>query len=118
MIRKSMPSGHDPRVETGFPKRSCSNKKIERDDDSKKSHLAPASDPLLPQRPKPEAEEERHRRSVRIGPIVIRSVVVMRPVIRTIGITPGVPNATPRAEVGCLRCVSCVQACCVQAYRV
>ena len=25
---------------TGFPKRSCSNKKIERDDDSKKSHLA------------------------------------------------------------------------------
>src|ERR1700730_4897230 len=30
MIRKSMPSGHDPRVETGFPKRSCSNKKIER----------------------------------------------------------------------------------------
>jgi hypothetical protein len=26
---------------TGFPKRSCSNKKIERDDDSKKSHPAP-----------------------------------------------------------------------------
>jgi hypothetical protein len=25
---------------TGFPKRSCSNKKIERDDDSKKSHHA------------------------------------------------------------------------------
>ena len=25
---------------TGFPKRSCSNKKIERDDDSKKSHPA------------------------------------------------------------------------------
>jgi hypothetical protein len=25
-------------VGTGFPKRSCSNKKIERDDDSKKSH--------------------------------------------------------------------------------
>src|SRR6202790_2161780 len=40
MIRKSMPSGHDPRVGTGFPKRSCSNKKIERDDDSKKSHPA------------------------------------------------------------------------------
>jgi hypothetical protein len=27
-------------VVTGFPKRSCSNKKIERDDDSKKSHPA------------------------------------------------------------------------------
>jgi hypothetical protein len=27
-------------VGTGFPKRSCSNKKIERDDDSKKSHPA------------------------------------------------------------------------------
>jgi hypothetical protein len=25
---------------SGFPKRSCSNKRIERDDDSKKSHLA------------------------------------------------------------------------------
>jgi len=41
-----MPSGHDPMVGTGFPsdkreafaRRSCSNKKIERDDDSKKSH--------------------------------------------------------------------------------
>jgi hypothetical protein len=32
---------HDPeKVGTGFPKRSCSNKKIERDDDSKKSHHA------------------------------------------------------------------------------
>jgi hypothetical protein len=27
-------------VDTGFPKRSCSNKGIERDDDSKKSHRA------------------------------------------------------------------------------
>ncbi|MFY9952978.1 tyrosine-type recombinase/integrase [Bradyrhizobium sp.] len=27
-------------MDTGFPKRSCSNKKIERDDDSKKSHPA------------------------------------------------------------------------------
>jgi hypothetical protein len=27
-------------VDTGFPKRSCSNKKIERDDDSKKRHRA------------------------------------------------------------------------------
>src|SRR6266481_4263394 len=35
MIRKSG---------TGFPKRSCSNKKIERDDDSKKSHPALARD--------------------------------------------------------------------------
>src|SRR5258708_22410278 len=32
---------HDPeKWGTGFPKRSCSNKKIERDDDSKKSHHA------------------------------------------------------------------------------
>jgi hypothetical protein len=32
---------HDPeKVGTGFPERSCSNKKLERDDDSKKSHLA------------------------------------------------------------------------------
>jgi hypothetical protein len=27
MIRKSMPSGFDPMVGTGFPKRSCSGKK-------------------------------------------------------------------------------------------
>jgi hypothetical protein len=27
-------------VVTGFPKRSCSNKKLERDDDSKKNHRA------------------------------------------------------------------------------
>jgi hypothetical protein len=27
-------------VDAGFPKRSCSNKKLERDDDSKKSHPA------------------------------------------------------------------------------
>jgi hypothetical protein len=32
--------GLDPRVDTGFPKRSCSNKKIERDDDSKESDPA------------------------------------------------------------------------------
>jgi hypothetical protein len=30
-------------VETGFPKRSCSKKRFERDDDSKKSHHAPAT---------------------------------------------------------------------------
>src|SRR6266566_9789922 len=49
MIRKSMPSGYDPTGGTGFPsrqtrnafaRRSCSNKRIERDDDSKKSHPA------------------------------------------------------------------------------
>src|SRR5258705_9107933 len=49
MIRKSMPSGHDPmggyRFSLGtnakrLPERSCSNKKIERDDNSKKSHPA------------------------------------------------------------------------------
>ena len=32
--------GIDPRVETGFGKRSCSNKEVERDDDSKKNHPA------------------------------------------------------------------------------
>src|SRR5882762_3320520 len=40
MIRKSMPSGHDPMGGYRFSERSCSNKKIERDDDSKKSHPA------------------------------------------------------------------------------
>jgi hypothetical protein len=41
MIRKSMPSGHDPMGGYRFfRKRSCSNKKMERDDDSKKSHPA------------------------------------------------------------------------------
>src|SRR5436853_2007713 len=43
---------HDPeKVGTGFPKRSCSNKKIERDDDSKKSHHALSGTvgcPLIP----------------------------------------------------------------------
>src|SRR6266436_6359270 len=49
MIRKSMPSGDEPMGGSGFPsrqtrnafaRRSCSNKKIERDDDSNKSHHA------------------------------------------------------------------------------
>src|SRR5271156_941440 len=40
MIRKKPALGLDRTVGTGFPKRSCSNKKIERDDDSKKSHPA------------------------------------------------------------------------------
>jgi len=31
MIREKPALGLDPRVETGFPKRSCSNKKLERD---------------------------------------------------------------------------------------
>jgi hypothetical protein len=31
-------------VDTGFRKRSCSNNKLEREDDSKKSHPAPAPD--------------------------------------------------------------------------
>ena len=52
MIRKKPGLGLDPRVGTGFPRdkrenafarRSCSNKKIERDDDSKKSHPALAA---------------------------------------------------------------------------
>jgi hypothetical protein len=40
MIPKMPALGLDPRVDTGFRKRSCSNNKIERDDDSKKSHHA------------------------------------------------------------------------------
>jgi hypothetical protein len=34
MIRKSMPSGLTRWVDTGLPKRSCSTKDLERDDDS------------------------------------------------------------------------------------
>src|SRR6266481_6417468 len=37
---KACPRATTRWVGTGFPKRSCSNKKIERDDDSKKSHPA------------------------------------------------------------------------------
>jgi NAD(P)-dependent dehydrogenase (short-subunit alcohol dehydrogenase family) len=40
MIPKKPALGLDPRVGTGFRKRSCSNNKIERDDDSKKSNRA------------------------------------------------------------------------------
>src|SRR5437879_11277821 len=62
MIRKSMPSATTRWVRTGFPsrqtrnafaRRSCSNKKIERDDDSKKSHHAleaHAIEPFVPTR--------------------------------------------------------------------
>src|SRR6266403_3149625 len=58
MIRKSMPSGYDPMGGNGFPsgqtrnafaRRSCSNKKIERDDDSKKSHRALVKPSLMAQ---------------------------------------------------------------------
>jgi hypothetical protein len=41
MIWKKPALGLDPRVQAGFPKRSRSNKSIERDDDSKESHPAP-----------------------------------------------------------------------------
>jgi hypothetical protein len=34
-------------VDTGFRKRSCSNKKVERDDDSKKSHPVLASNRMV-----------------------------------------------------------------------
>jgi hypothetical protein len=40
-------------VGAGFPKRSCSNKKIERDDDSKKSHPALVLDALVALRARP-----------------------------------------------------------------
>src|SRR6266481_5089166 len=42
---KACPRATTRWVGTGFPKRSCSNKKIERDDDSKKSHPALANPP-------------------------------------------------------------------------
>src|SRR5713226_10475052 len=68
MIRKSMPSGltrgwvpvfpRDKRE--AFARRSCSNKKIERDDDSKKSH--PALKKLLDQAtPIPASFRDRQR---------------------------------------------------------
>src|ERR1700674_5084819 len=44
MIPKKPALGLDPRVGTGFRKRSCSNKRLGRDDDSKKSHRALASE--------------------------------------------------------------------------
>src|SRR5215467_8469770 len=40
MIPKKPALGLDPRGDTGFRKRSCSTNKLERDDDSKKSHPA------------------------------------------------------------------------------
>src|ERR1700736_644570 len=40
MIPKKPALGPDPRVGTGFRRRSCSNKELKRDDDSKKSHPA------------------------------------------------------------------------------
>jgi hypothetical protein len=45
--RKSAARAWSGKAGTGFPKRSCSNKKIERDDDSKKSHPALASTPSI-----------------------------------------------------------------------
>jgi hypothetical protein len=40
MIPNKPALGLDPRVDTGFRKRSCSTNKLEQDDDSKKSHPA------------------------------------------------------------------------------
>jgi hypothetical protein len=40
MIPKKPALGLDPRVEPVFGKRSCSNKGLDRDDDSKKNHPA------------------------------------------------------------------------------
>src|ERR1700687_6103121 len=53
MIPKMPALGLDPRVGTGFRKRSCSNNKLERDGDSKKSHraLAPPVPPQLREAP-------------------------------------------------------------------
>jgi len=72
VIRKGMPSGHDPMgghrfsekimlkqkdravfprdKREAFARRSCSNKKIERDDDSKKSHPALVAGPACHRR--------------------------------------------------------------------
>jgi hypothetical protein len=85
------------------------------DDRSRRLRSQISKSRRLPPRPKPNAEEERHRRLIRVRPIIIRSVVVISAVIGMVGVMPIVSDSTPRAEVGCLRCVSCVQACCVQA---
>src|SRR5271165_397236 len=50
MIPKKPALGLDPGVGTGFRKRSCSNKRLERDEDSKKSHRALAAPRRLTQR--------------------------------------------------------------------
>src|SRR5258705_6722547 len=63
---------------------------------------APTKEAPLPRRPKSEAKEKRHRRLIRIRPIVIRPVVIIRPVVRAVRM-PMMPGATPRAEVGRLR---------------
>jgi hypothetical protein len=47
MIPKMPALGLDPRVGAGFRKRSCSKNKIERDDDSKKSHRALTREQLV-----------------------------------------------------------------------
>jgi hypothetical protein len=49
MIPKKPVLGLDPRVCSGFRKRSCSNKKLKRDDDSKKSHPALEPGPAEPE---------------------------------------------------------------------
>ena len=64
----------------------------------------------LPRRPKSKAEEKRHRRCIRIRPIVMRPVVIIRPVVRPVRIVPDMPGATPRAEVGRLRRLTCMDA--------
>src|ERR1700690_2770796 len=48
MIPKKPALGLDPRVDPGFWKRSCSNNKLKRDGDSKKSHRASEAAALLP----------------------------------------------------------------------
>ncbi len=64
----------------------------------------------LPRRPKSEAEEKRHRRLIGIRPIVMRPVVVIRPIVRAVRMVPDMPGATPRAEVGRLQRLTCMDA--------
>jgi hypothetical protein len=70
------PAEHDPEKWVPvFGKRSCSSKKIERDDDSKKSHPVPEPRALGPRRPSPRrsgAQSTPHaRRSQRARSVVL-----------------------------------------------
>ena len=71
---------------------------------------APTKGAPLPRRTKSKAKEKRHRRLIGIRPIVIRSVVIIRLVVRAVRIVPDMPGATPRAEVGRLQLLTCMDA--------
>src|SRR5674476_589545 len=58
----------------------------------------------LPPEPKPESKRRRGvvRRIIRIRPVIVGPRVIMRPVIRAIGVAI-VPIVPPRADIGRLR---------------